>query len=794
MGFTWRPNPGPQEKFHCSSVFELFYGGSAGGGKFLSLQSPIWTNEGWKTIGTLARGDCVVAEDGSWAEFEYISEVFVGRKCYKLTFSNDEEIVADSTHLWNVIETVPFYKQHRSYSRYEKGTLTTEQLEARGVRVKMSGRHSVDGKTKRFKLPPTNGYEGIQQDLLVDPYIFGYWLGDGNAHCNYLTIGDQDLDEVIALFGARETCLERLSQKYTYKIIGLPTSYLQALGVIRPSGETRETTPETNHIPLQYFLSSRQQRLELLRGLMDSDGYCQNRGRCEIELTEKRLADDLCTLLSSLGFKYRRTVAPSSFNMTFTPRVSVFNIKRKGQNQKQTLSSEHDVAVWIESIEETESVPVQCIRIKHPSHTFLVGKTMIPTHNSESGLIESLRYVHVPGYTAILFRRTFKELSQPKGLIERSREVFPEYGAKYNEQKYQWRFPSGATITFSHMEHLSDREQHKSAEYAYLFFDELTTFEEDQYLYLFSRCRTTATDPFTGKVIPARIRSGSNPGDVGHEWVKNRWRAWLDEDYPNPAKTGEIRYYKRIDDIDTEVPQGTPEALSRQCIRSSLYDNPVLMERDPEYENRLKALPLEDRLRLLEGRWDVLLKGNVFKPEWFKIIHYAPEGLKWVRYWDLAMSVRKKADFSASPGVAMDKEANLYIRDMINEKMEWPDFKKVMVATMLEEQHISEHGVEKAAHGLAAFQELMRMPELAGIRILSIDVDTDKLARAHIWSPRAEQGKVFLVNGAWVSKFLLQAALFDGTGKTHDDEIDGISGGVKMIAGRPWRKLKFLHL
>ena len=151
---------------------------------------------------------------------------------------------------------------------------------------------------------------------------------------------------------------------------------------------------------------------------------------------------------------------------------------------------------------------------------------------TESLLMEALRYANVPGYTGVLFRRTFRELQQPQGLIERSRVEYPILGGLYNDSKFQWRFPApGTMMAFSHMEGERDKLKHQSAEYAYIGFDELTTFTETQYLYLFSRARTTSG-------VPPRIRAGTNPGNIGHDWVKRRWGAWLDKRHPNPAEDG----------------------------------------------------------------------------------------------------------------------------------------------------------------------------------------------------------------------------------------------------------------
>lgn len=195
---------------------------------------------------------------------------------------------------------------------------------------------------------------------------------------------------------------------------------------------------------------------------------------------------------------------------------------------------------------------------------------------SDSLLIEGLRQAHKRHYRAIIFRRTFPELQE---LIDRSLELFPLVfpGAVWNEQKKRWVFPSGAMYFFGVMDHENDKYRYQGKQYQYIAFDELTQFTETQYLYMYSRCRTKDGS------IRCYIRSSSNPGGVGHGWVKARF---VDH---GP--------YIIITDEDT--------GLTRCFIPSRVYDNKVLMDNDPQYINRLRALPEDDRRALLEGDWDV---------------------------------------------------------------------------------------------------------------------------------------------------------------------------------------------
>lgn len=404
---------------------------------------------------------------------------------------------------------------------------------------------------------------------------------------------------------------------------------------------------------------------------------------------------------------------------------------------------------------------------------------------SDSLLMEALRWAHVPGYAAVILRRTYPQLAQAGGLIPRSREVL--HGrASWNEERKTWTFPSGATLQFGHMQYENDKYNYQGAAFAYIAFDELTQFSEDQYLYLFSRARTTIQQA-DGQPLPVRIRATTNPGGAGHEWVRQRWGAWLGE--PSAAVSGEIRCYVLADGADRETTLDDEQGLSRQFIAASVVDNPTLLRNDPGYIQRLEAMPLIERERLLRGNWAIMPAGNVFRREWFNLIEQAPKGLRWARYWDLAASTKTSADYTASVAAALAPDGTLYLRDVIRGRWEWPDQERIMVQTMLAEGADTLQGIEKALHGIAAVQALLRRPELAGMSIRGIDVDGDKLARALPLSARAEQGKVALVRGEWSMAFIDELCAFSGDGATHDDQVDAASGALQMLAAGRSRKL-----
>lgn len=181
----------------------------------------------------------------------------------------------------------------------------------------------------------------------------------------------------------------------------------------------------------------------------------------------------------------------------------------------------------------------------------------------------------IRGFNGILFRRTFPQLEE--SLIPRSMEFYKPLGGWYNETKHLWTFPSGAFIRFSYMDKEKDARDHDTAEYHYAGFDELTHFTEFMYRYITHRVRSTLDG-----VAPI-VRTASNPGNIGHVWVRDRFI----EGAPEGGKLlyDEIAHTKRI------------------FIQAKLTDNPALMKKDPEYINRLRLLPEAERRAKLDGDW-----------------------------------------------------------------------------------------------------------------------------------------------------------------------------------------------
>ena len=174
-------------------------------------------------------------------------------------------------------------------------------------------------------------------------------------------------------------------------------------------------------------------------------------------------------------------------------------------------------------------------------------------------------------------------------------------------------------------------------------------------------------------------------------------------------------------------------------------------------------------------------EGGLFKREWFaNIIDKHPDGLRWCRGYDLAVSTKTSADYTASFRCANDKAGNLYIADGFRKRMEFPEQRRYAIGRMTEERNTN-HGIELALHGHAFVQELRREVRVRGKAFCGVKVDNDKHTRALTWANLAEEGKVYLVKGPWIDDFLDEVCRFTGKGDKHDDQVDAVSLAVQML-------------
>lgn len=230
--------------------------------------------------------------------------------------------------------------------------------------------------------------------------------------------------------------------------------------------------------------------------------------------------------------------------------------------------------------------PRQAVFMSRPEKEALYGGAA-GGGKSDALVMEATRQIEIPHYKGLIIRKTFPQLAE---LIDKSLSYYPQAfpKAKYNSSEHTWRFPSGSKIVFGSLQHNKDKLKYQGQAYDFIGFDELTHFTHDEYMYLFSRNRAN------GPGTRCYIRATANPGGVGHGWVKERFIT-----AGEPMKT-------LWEKVNINLPDGSIEKKyrSRIFVPSTVFDNQILLDNDPEYLINLAAMPEAERKALLYGDWD----------------------------------------------------------------------------------------------------------------------------------------------------------------------------------------------
>lgn len=390
------------------------------------------------------------------------------------------------------------------------------------------------------------------------------------------------------------------------------------------------------------------------------------------------------------------------------------------------------------AVEPIPSRPTRCIMVNHPSGTFLVGRELVVTHNSEAMLMAAAQYVEVPGYSALLLRRTFPDLNQPGAILERSKQWWSGR-ARWVEDQKAWHFPSGSVIKFGHIEHEKDKYDYQGAEYQFIGFDELSQFTETMYRYLFSRLRRKH-----GIDVPLRMRAASNPGGIGHEWVKQRF-----------------------------IVEGREKG--RYFLPAGLKDNPSLNAE--EYLRSLENLDPITRAQLIEGDWDIHESGGAFSRAWFSIVDLVPSQFdRLVRAWDIAStpsSFSKKADWTV--GLLMGAAGGrFFVLDLVRMQGSPQEVERAVLNTAIADGHAVEIIMEQepGASGKIMIDHYATRV-LSNFSFQGVRTAGDKLSRARPISSQAQAGNVSVIQGPWLSEFFEELEMFPHG--RHDDVVDALT-------------------
>lgn len=346
----------------------------------LAVDTPLPTPAGWTTIGAVQVGDCVFGRDGRPVRVVGKSPVHAGRPCYRVTFADASSVITDGAHRWRVIDRRVQYKGEQ--------TVTTAGM-AEEIMLRMSGRPAF-----RWAVPLAAALDLPAVTLPIDPYILGLWLGDGDSNNATISASRMDVEHVEMMVSARG---------YTATRSHTPAdrAALTYVGGLR--GQLRRATLfGAKRIPLPYMRASRAQRLDLLRGLMDSDGHVTRFGWCSFVTNKRAMADQVAELCRTLGLRPTmisraepRSTTGEMLKVAFQAHDALvpFAMTRKAiRCDRPRARRQHYRS--IAAIEPVSSVPVQCIAVDSVDHLFLAGTGMIVTHNTHRFTLPRLKAAH----------------------------------------------------------------------------------------------------------------------------------------------------------------------------------------------------------------------------------------------------------------------------------------------------------------------------------------------------------------------------------------------------------------
>ena len=373
---------------------------------------------------------------------------------------------------------------------------------------------------------------------------------------------------------------------------------------------------------------------------------------------------------------------------------------------------------------------------------------------SSALLMAALQYVDVPNYSAILFRRTFADLSLPGALMDRFKSWISNYDdIHWNNNSFIATFPSGARISFGYLNNAGDYLRYKGSEFQFIGMDEVTEIRESDYRYLFSRLRRPAGGPLSQ--VPLRMRCASNPAP---NWVRQRF-----------------------------IVEGIQE--NRIFVPSKLTDNPGIDA--ASYRQALSALDPVERRRLEEGDWWATTLGSLFDRTSMIIIdsHELPpitSSARTVRFWDLAAtepsSSNPNPDWTVGTLMLFDQGV-AYVLDVKRARVKAEKVEQLISQTAYEDGKAVPIRMEQepGSSGKALIDQYARYI-LAGYDFGGMRSTGDKLTRARPFAAAVANGNVRILRGAWLTGWMDELSSFPEAAD-HDDQVDSATGAFTHLAG-----------
>ncbi|HQS96699.1 MAG: terminase [Novosphingobium sp. 28-62-57] len=436
-----------------------------------------------------------------------------------------------------------------------------------------------------------------------------------------------------------------------------------------------------------------------------------------------------------------------------------------------------------------------------PQTAFLASSADIVIYGGGAGggktwglLMEPLRHIGNSGFGAVFFRRSTVQIRNEGGLWDESAVLYPQVGGDPKEHTLSWSFPSGASVSFAHLEHDKTRFNWQGSQIPLICFDELTHFSAVQFWYMVSRNRSMCS-------VRPYIRATCNPD--ADSWVAELIAWWIDQDtgLPIPERSGVVRWFVRVGedlrwaDDPTELEQYTmlnedgetvpipPKSLT--FIPAKLTDNKALMAADPGYMASLLSLPLVERERLLGGNWKIRpAAGLYFQRSWCQVVDAIPVGTVFCRGYDLGATARSAEnpdpDATSSTKVGRMPSGRYIVVDSQNECLSPAGVERLIKNTATQDGKACKISLPQDPGQAGKSQVANFKLNLSGYNVRSSTETGDKITRFSPFSAQAEGGNVDVLRGAWNERWF--SALENFPTAKHDDDPDSTSRAFEGVA------------
>lgn len=428
-----------------------------------------------------------------------------------------------------------------------------------------------------------------------------------------------------------------------------------------------------------------------------------------------------------------------------------------------------------------------------PQTEFLQSNADIVFYGGSAGggktyalLLEPLYDIQNKDFGAVIFRRTTKQVTSEGGLWDTAIDVYSPLGAKANQINLTLKFPWGSKVTFAHMEYEKNRLDWQGSQIPLIGFDEITHFTWKQFVYMLSRNRSASG-------AKSRIRGTCNPDP--DSWVRRFIDWWIDEDgYAIPERSGVVRYF--VIEGDDVIWADSPEDLiadsskrrpkSFTFIRSSIEDNKILLDKDPDYLANLQALTRVERAQLMDGNWNIrATAGSYFRRSDFEVVDAAPVSGMIVRAWDQAGTEKKKdsddPDWTVGFKMQKSQDGTIYCLGMERFRVDASKVDQRIMNTASQDGRSVMIRLAQDPGQAGKSQARAQTKMLIGYKVFARPVSGDKEVRAKPFSSQVQAGNVKVVRGDWNEDFFNEMEGFPLA--SHDDIVDAASDAFDELSG-----------